>query len=101
VAEWLQAPIEQPWDVVLVDHSPDFQRVFEIRRLAQLAKYLVIHDANGRDEKHYHYSEIFPLFRYRYDFTALEPHTVVLSNFKRLDDFMRRGYPHKIRPWTS
>lgn len=76
------APIESRfWDVALVDHSPSERRVVEIARLADRCRLVVIHDSNGRYEQHYHYSTIYPLFRYKYDFNGLEPGTTVLSNF--------------------
>ena len=75
------------WDVALVDHSPSDRRVVEIRKLANLAKYIIIHDADEKNEPNYHYSTIFPLFKYRYDFTEADPKTIVLSNLVDLKDF--------------
>ena len=80
------------FDVALVDHSPSERRVVEIARLAHRAQYIVIHDSNGRYEREYHYQTIYPLFRYKLDFTALEPSTTVLSNFHPLDDFWSRNW---------
>jgi hypothetical protein len=78
------APIEAKfWDVALVDHSPSERRVTEIARLAQCCRFVVIHDSNGRYEKDYHYSTIYPLFKHQYTFTGLEPSTTVLSNFEQ------------------
>lgn len=79
--------INKEWDVVLIDHSPSERRIVEIEKLANLAKYIVVHDADSFQEKNYHYSKIFPLFKYRYDFTEVEPATMVLSNFVDLKDF--------------
>ncbi len=79
--------INKEWDVVLVDHSPSERRVEEIRKLANLAKYIIIHDADAHKEHNYHYSTIYGLFKYRYDFTEVEPATTVLSNFIDLKDF--------------
>lgn len=79
--------INKKWDVVLVDHSPSARRVEEIRKLANLAKYIIIHDADDFQERNYHYSKIYPLFKYRYDFREVEPGTTVLSNFVDLKDF--------------
>ena len=92
VWDWDNARIDGNWDVVLVDHSPSERRVVEIKRLAHRAQYIVIHDSNGRYEREYHYSTIYPLFRYKLDFTALEPSTTVLSNFHPLDDFWSRTW---------
>ncbi len=89
VKDWDEAwaKINKPWDVVLVDHSPSERRVEEIKKLANLARYIIIHDADARQEKNYHYSTIYPLFKYRYDFTEVEPATTVLSNLVDLTDF--------------
>ena len=65
VDKYADAPINKAWDVVLIDQTPDSSRREEARRLANLAKYIIIHDSNGRQEKVYHYSEIYPLFKYR------------------------------------
>lgn len=75
-----------PWDVVLVDHSPSERRVVEIARLARLAKYIIIHDSNGR-YKEYNYPSIYTLFQHKRDYTALEPSTTILSNLVSLHDF--------------
>lgn len=79
--------INKKWDVVLVDHSPSERRVLEIQKLANLAKFIIIHDADDHKERNYHYSKIYPLFKYRYDFKDVEPATTVLSNLVNLKDF--------------
>lgn len=88
VEDWDKAPIEKNWDVVFVDHAPADRRKIEIRRLADLAKYIIIHDSNGRYEPEYHYSEIYPMFKHKFDFTDAHPSTTVLSNFINLDGFI-------------
>ena len=51
-------------------------------RLAQYARFILIHDSGERTDKlHYHYKDIYPLFKYRYAFEKVRPHTTVLSNF--------------------
>lgn len=89
VEDWDQARkvIGKEWDVVLVDHSPSARRVTEIALLANLTKYIVIHDADERKDGEYHYSTIYPLFKYRYNFAEVEPATTVLSNFIDLTNF--------------
>jgi len=86
VQNWDDAsePISKEWDVVLVDHSPSERRVVEIRKLANLAKYIILHDSDEQKERVYHYSTIYPLFKYRYDFKEVEPATTVLSNYEEL-----------------
>lgn len=89
VDDWDQAKdaILKEWDVVLVDHSPSERRVKEIALLANLAKYIVVHDSDLEKEWGYHLSTIYPLFKYKYDFKEVEPATTVLSNFVNLEDF--------------
>jgi len=92
VKDWDQCwpYIEKEWDVVLVDHSPSERRVVEIKKLANLAKLIVIHDSDANKDKEYHYSTIYPLFKYRFDFTEVEPATTVLSNFLDVKEFVCR-----------
>jgi hypothetical protein len=87
VDDWDAVHMEAPWSVALVDHSPSERRVTEIKRLANLARIIVAHDSNGRWENQYHYSTIYPLFRYRTDWTGDGRHAVVLSNFVDLERF--------------
>ena len=87
VDKYEDAKIDKPWDVVLIDQTPDSSRVIEIKRLANLAKYLVIHDSNGRYENVYHYSEIYPLFKYQTVWDKDANHATVLSNLVKLDNF--------------
>jgi len=87
VEKYADAKIDKEWDVVLIDQTPDSSRREEIRRLANLAKYIIIHDSNDNNEKNYHYSEIYPLFKYRIDWDQDKNHTTVLSNFVDLKDF--------------
>lgn len=86
VEDWAQADIERPWDVVLVDHSPSERRIVDIRRLANFAKYIVIHDSNEKHERDYHYSTIYPLFKYQKIWDHDKRHATILSNFVNLND---------------
>lgn len=87
IKDWSDAPIEKPWDVALVDHSPDSRRMVEIRRLAKRARYIICHDANEKYWRQYGYEQVFPEFKYRTLYTAANPNTMVLSNFEDLTDF--------------
>lgn len=87
IDKYANAPIEKPWDVVLIDQTPDSSRAEEVRRLANWAKYIVIHDSNGHQDKIYHYSTIYPLFRYRTIWDKDGRHATVLSNLVDLKDF--------------
>lgn len=74
------------WAVVLVDHSPSERRIEEVKRLANLAEYIIIHDSNEKFEKDYHYSKIYPLFKYKRVWDGDQRHATVLSNFHDLKD---------------
>jgi hypothetical protein len=80
--------IIKQWDVVLVDQTPDLSRKETVKKLANLAKYIVIHDSN--DDRHgrrtYQYNEIYPLFKYKRVWDRDDRHATVLSNFYELDN---------------
>jgi hypothetical protein len=84
VEDWSKAPIEKPWDVVLVDHTPDERRKEEAIRVKDLAKYVIIHDSNengGAQFRGYHYDQLFPHFKYKKVWDKDRRHATVLSNF--------------------
>ncbi len=87
VPEWKDAPIERPWSVALVDHSPDERRAVELGRLAPHAQYLIAHDANRRYWKQYGYDRAFPTFRQRLIYDRDDPATAILSNLVDLKEF--------------
>lgn len=87
VTNWDTAQIERPWDVALVDHSPGERRPTDVARLAPYARYVILHDADGRDYKNNRIKELKTLFKWHYVFTDYRPHTAVLSNFVDLTDF--------------
>lgn len=87
--QWEHADFVERCAVALVDLSPDEQRAPAIVRLANYAQIIVAHDSNGRWDKHYHYSTIYPLFRYRADWTGDGRHAAVLSNFVNLEGFWK------------
>lgn len=86
IDDWDKMPIERYWEIAFIDHAPAERRKIEIARLANFAKYIVIHDTERRHEHVYGLEEIYPLFKYRYDFTEIRPHTSVLSNFINLNN---------------
>ncbi len=79
--------INKEWDVVLVDHSPSNRRIEEIKKLANLAKFLIVHDSDPWKDHQYLYSQIYHLFKYKFNFDKADHQTVVLSNFYPVDDF--------------
>lgn len=87
VSDWSEAMLERPWDVALVDHSPSQRRIVDIERLANHARYIVIHDSEPKFEGLYHYSRIYKQFKYRTVYDREWRHAAVLSNFHDLTDF--------------
>ena len=89
IDDYANAQIDKPWDVVLIDQTPDTERVKAVKRLANLAKYIIIHDSNenSKSDSIYHYSEIYPLFKYKTVWDKDKNHATVLSNFHDLTDF--------------
>ena len=81
IDDWDKIDIEKPWGIGFIDHVPDERRKEEIRRLANYAQCLVVHDARGRNDKTYHYSEIYPLFKYKQTYGSVLSQTIILSNF--------------------
>ncbi len=82
-----EVDVNHHWGLAFIDHAPEQRRHVEIKRLANLADYIVIHDTNPEFDQSYKYSRIWPLFKYRYDFTKYHPHTSVVSNFFSLEKF--------------
>lgn len=79
---WSKIPIEeQEWGLAFIDNRPTKRRQDLARRLASKAKIIVMHDSQPGRDKTFHYSEIYPLFTYRFDYDKLLPNTVILSNF--------------------
>lgn len=81
VDDWDKADIEKPWDIVLIDHEPSPRRITDIKRVANFAKYIVVHDTQPEIEPQFRYNEIYPLFESRYDFKKHPANTTILSNF--------------------
>lgn len=69
------------WSVAFIDHKPAKRRKEECKRLAHNTNFLIIHDSEPESDKFFKYSWIYDLYKYRYDYTKLRPHTTVLSNF--------------------
>jgi hypothetical protein len=81
VKKWDQAQIERPWSVALVDHGPPLRRRVEIRRLAQHAQLILIHDTDWYHEREYRLNSVLPSFRFNWEFNLVRPRTRVVSNF--------------------
>jgi hypothetical protein len=77
-----EADIENShWSVALIDHKPAPRRIVEIKRLAKITDYLIVHDTLPEWDFDFKYSLIYPLFKYRFDYRKCRPYTTILSNF--------------------
>ena len=84
VDDWDKIDFKGHWGMALVDNHPNLKRKDQIRKLANNCDYIVVHDTERRWKHKYKYHEIYPLFKYRYDYTKYPVHTSVLSNLKDL-----------------
>lgn len=84
VENWANIDISQHWSIAFVDHGPGPQRKVEFARLANNADYVVVHDTEPRSDRYYHFSEVAPLYKYRFDYDKVYPNTSVFSNFHDL-----------------
>lgn len=81
IRNWDNIDIEgTKWGLVFIDHVAS-RRAVDAIRAADCAQAVILHDSNGRNEPHYHYSTVYPHFGQRYNYTKSHPHTTVLSNF--------------------
>lgn len=85
LVNWEDAQTAARWSVVLIDHKPEERRKEDIKLLANLADYIVVHDTEPESEQLYKYSEVYPLFKYRFDDKRQPVHTTILSNFHDLN----------------
>ncbi len=75
------------WGVAFVDHNPAIRRTIDIVRIKDNTIMIVCHDSEIESDYLYHYSEIFSLFKYRFDSVDHLTQTTVLSNFKKFRPF--------------
>ena len=87
VTNWDEIDLNYPWDIAFIDHVTE-RRGIDAARLANLVKYVVIHDSDPtKVNRIYGYDKIYPLFKYRFDYKETSPNTTVLSNFIDLSNF--------------
>jgi len=84
VEDWDSADIDNiHWGMAFIDHKPEDRRIVDVKRLAGNCDYIIIHDSEGRQNSHYHYDLIYPLFKYRAEFAIRNyAHTTILTNLK-------------------
>ena len=76
IKDWREFNFDYNWDVIFIDNDPQ-DRAPVVKLVSNSANYIVIHDSN---DPLYNYDSIFPLFKFRYDYTKFHPNTTVLSN---------------------
>lgn len=86
IDDWKKMEYKDFYDIAFIDHEPFEERIVSVKKLANKAKYIILHDSDPEAEHLNHYSEIYPLFKYRYDYHKAKPFTTVLSNFVDLKD---------------
>lgn len=86
VIEELVCTDAKHFDIVFIDHSPKKPRTRgdDALLFKDVADYVVLHDAGVNGKQKYGYDQLYPHFKYRFDWTGCMPHTTVLSNFKDL-----------------
>ena len=67
--------------LVFVDHRPARKRRSSALFFKDRADFIVLHDSELADHPAYKYTPIYKEFRYKYEYTKVRPHTIVLSNF--------------------
>lgn len=97
VGDWAEAPVEsvvnvngQRWGVAFIDHAPGERRCDDIRRCAQTADIVVIHDTQpGQARAGYGYDSIWGLFKHiRHDDRLGEgAWTTACSNFVNVNEW--------------
>jgi hypothetical protein len=86
VQDWSLANInEMRWNLVFIDHGQALLRKDHAIAVKDNTDYLVLHDTEDKFESTYRYSEVWPHFKYRIDFTDILPNTTILSNTHDLD----------------
>lgn len=73
-------------DVLLIDHSPGERRWEDIKKYANIAKYIIIHDSEP-EATGYMLDKIWHLFKYRKDYKTEGAWATVVSNFFDVSKF--------------
>lgn len=72
---------DRQWSVVFIDHSPKRPRTRGDDAIKfKNADLIVLHDTEPESQINYGYDKVFPLFKYRYDWTLCKPHCSIVSN---------------------
>lgn len=90
IEDWADLDIRRRdrWEIAFIDCNPEEERAMLARKLRAYANYVVIHDSQPEVDNITQYSEIYPLFRKRYDYTKESPSTTILSNFRHMNFYL-------------
>lgn len=80
IDNWDNLNIAGFFDIVFIDLHPGFKRKDLAAKFKDSCLYVVLHDTEPDEDDCYKYSEIYQMFKYRYDFVKVKPNTTVLSN---------------------
>lgn len=90
VEDWDKTDIDNThWSIALLDHRPAERRAVDAVRLKDNADFIILHDSVSKLGKFHGYEKIYPLFKYRFDYTKFLPHTVVLSNLVDVQKYLK------------
>ena len=85
IEDWTELNEPRMWSVVFIDHVTE-HRARAALQFKDNAMFVILHDSEPERENTYHYSTVYPHYKYRYDWTFNYIWTTVVSNF---DDLQR------------
>lgn len=90
VDDWDNLKVKGNWSVALIDHDGfrDGKRASSAWYLQDKVDFIVLHDTERPEV--YKYDEIFPKFKYRYTYKNCRPWSTVVSNLKRIPEWVSR-----------
>lgn len=77
VKDWDEAKAER-CGLLFIDHAPAKRRAVDVERFKDLANVIICHDSE--QIKEYNYHKVFPLFKYKYEYSRFTKKTILLSN---------------------
>jgi len=88
IDDWNKTDIDNThWSVAIIDSRPGERRPIDAARLKDKADFIILHDSEPVNDKYYGYEKIYPLFKYRFNYTKVLPNTTVLSNFFDIEKY--------------
>ena len=89
-SDWDKTDIDNThWSVAFMDHRPGERRSIDAVRLKDKADFIILHDSVSELGKFYEFEKIYPLFKYRYNYTKFLPNTTVLSNLVDIGKYLK------------